>query len=400
MTDPQPPWQPPWVRAAKAGWPVALAVLVAVVQVAGSAAAARHQPDRDPLDAFGYALLLLGPALLVLRRRWPAAVTVGATAVTFVYVVAGYPYGPVFLSMLVAFGSAVQLGRRRVVWVCAAAAYAAHLLIGYVVPAGWLGAPSGAPRGWQELGVAAWLLLVLAGAELLRFRRERIAAVREAAAQAERRRVDEERLRMARELHDILAHSISLIHLQAGVALELIDSRPEQARSALVTIKAASKEALGEVRQVLGALRGPAGAAPRSPAPDLGRLDELVDQARHAGLAVTVRTVGPARRAPAGLGLAAFRIVQEALTNILRHSAARTAEVLVDWQDTGLRVRIEDPGPAGAGDADGSGTGLIGMRERASALGGTLAAGPRGAGFRVEAWLPIAPGAATESEAK
>ncbi|MEV4614611.1 histidine kinase [Kitasatospora sp. NPDC049258] len=388
MSDPQPPWQPPWVRAAKAGRPVALAVLVAVAQVAGTVAAARHQPLRAPLDAFGYLLLLLGPALLVLRRRHPVAVAVATTLVALGYIVAGYPYGPVFLSLVVAYCVAVQLGHRRVVWVCAAAFYGAHLLLGHVLPGGWLRAPAGAPNGWQELGVAAWLLLVLAGAEILRFRRERMAAVREAAAEAERRRVDEERLRMARELHDILAHSISLIHLQAGVALELMDSRPEQARSALVTIKGASKAALGEVRQVLGTLRGPAGAAPRSPAPGLDRLGELVDQAARAGLGVSVRTTGTVREAPVGLGLAAFRIVQEALTNILRHSAARTAEVTLGWQPDGLRVRIEDPGPAGGGEAGGSGTGLVGMRERAAALGGTLASGPAGAGFRVEAWLP------------
>ncbi|MEU9130982.1 sensor histidine kinase [Kitasatospora sp. NPDC048540] len=395
MTDPTPPWQPPWVRAAKAGRPVALAVLAAVVQVAGSAAAGRHQPDRVPLDALGYLLLLLGPALLVERRRRPAAVAVATTAVTLVYVVAGYPYGPVFLSMVVAFCVGVQLGHRRVVWACAAVFYTAHLLIGHGLPAGLLRAPAGAPNGWQELGVAAWLLLVLAVSEILRFRRERIAVVRAAAEQAERRRVDEERLRMARELHDILAHSISLIHVQAGVALELMDTRPEQAHSALVTIKAASKEALGEVRQVLGTLRGPADSAPRGPAPGLDRLDELADQARSAGLAVAVHTTGSGPEIPAGLGLAAFRIVQEALTNVLRHSAARTAEVTVDRLPDALRVRIADPGPAGAaagprsGGADGSGTGLVGMRERASALGGTLTAGPTPAGgFLVEARLP------------
>lgn len=197
---------------------------------------------------------------------------------------------------------------------------------------------------------------------------------------------------MARELHDILAHSISLIHVQAGVALELIDDRPEQARAALVTIKAASKEALGEVRQVLGTLRGPGDVAPRRPAPGLTRLTELTEQAAHAGLTVTVRTVGEAREVPAGVGLAAFRVVQEALTNVIRHSAARRAEVLLDW--TGphtLTVRVDDPGPAAApeaGEPAGGGNGLAGMRERAAALGGTLTAGPREGGFRVQAFLP------------
>jgi len=389
MTAERPPWLPPWVRAAKAGWPVASSLVVAVAQVVGTTAAGRHQSDRVPLDAFGYLLLLLGPALLVLRRRQPALVVVGTTAVTAVYVLAGYPYGPVFLSMVVAFCAAVQQGHRRAAWISAGVFYAAHLLLSYVLPSSWLRGAEGRPSWWQELGVAAWLLLVVAFAEILRFRREQMAAHRAAEVEAERRRADEERLRMARELHDILAHSISLIHVQAGVALELIDSRPEQARSALVTIKAASKEALGEVRQVLGTLRAPGAAAPRSPAPGLARLDELVTQAGHAGLAVTVRVEGAAREVPAGLDLAAFRIVQEALTNVIRHSAARRATVVLDWRRTGLVVQVDDPGPAGGTDGGGSGSGLAGMRERVAAFGGTLEAEPRGdGGFRVRAWLP------------
>ncbi|WP_431677622.1 sensor histidine kinase [Kitasatospora sp. KL5] len=391
MTEEPPPWQPPWVRASKAGWPVASSVLVAVAQTVGTSAAARHQAGRLPLDAFGYLLLLLGPALLVFRQRRPVAVVVGTTAVTVAYLFAGYPYGPVFISLVVAVCVAVQRGHRRAAWACAGAFYTAHLLISYVLPADWVRGPDSRPTGWQELGVAAWLLLVIAVAEILRFRAERIEAVRAAAEQAQRRRIDEERLRMARELHDILAHSISLIHVQAGVALELLDSRPEQARTALTTIKAASKEALGEVRQVLGTLRGPDAAAPRSPAPGLDRLDELAQQARQAGLAVAVRSRGTARPLPQGLDLTAFRIVQEALTNVIRHSAARSADVLLEWSPEGLAVQVEDPGPAGAGEPGGSGSGLIGMRERVSAAGGTLEAGPRAeGGFRVRAWLPTA----------
>ncbi|GAA0702231.1 sensor histidine kinase [Kitasatospora atroaurantiaca] len=390
MTAERPPWLPPWVRAAKAGWPVAASVLVAVAQVVGTTVAGRHQGHRVPVDAFGYLLLLLGPALLVFRQRHPAAVVVGTTAVTVVYVLAGYPYGPVFLSMVVAFCAAVQRGQRRVAWISAGVFYAAHLLLSYVLPSSWLRGAEGRPSWWQELGVAAWLLLVVAFAEILRFRREQMAAHRAAEVEAERRRADEERLRMARELHDILAHSISLIHLQAGVALELIDTRPEQARSALVTIKAASKEALGEVRQVLGTLRAPGAAAPRSPAPGLARLDELATQAGHAGLTVSVQVEGDEREVPAGLDLAAFRIVQEALTNVIRHSAARGATVVLDWRSAdGLVVQVDDPGPAGGADGGGSGSGLVGMRERVAAFGGTLEAGPRGdGGFRVRAWLP------------
>ncbi|WP_371481814.1 sensor histidine kinase [Kitasatospora sp. NBC_00315] len=394
------PWRPPWVRAAKAGWPVASALAVAVIQVGGSTVAARHQSGRVPLDALGYLLLLLGPALLVLRRRRPVAVVAGVSAVTIGYLLAGYPYGPFFVSLVVAVVAAVQSGHRRAAWTALGAAYLAHALVGFALPADW--SRAGTPRlpWWQELGATAWLLLVVAVAEILRFRRERMAAHREFQLQAERRRADEERLRMARELHDILAHSISLIHIQAGVALELLDTRPEQARTALTTIKSASKEALGEVRQVLGTLRTPGAAAPRGPAPGLARLDELAGQAGRAGLAVTVDAVGPPRPLPPGVDLAAFRIVQEALTNVIRHSTARRANVLLDWREAAaLTVRVEDPGPAGHGDAGGSGSGLVGMRERAAAFGGTLEAGPLPeGGFRVRAVLATGPTAGRGGE--
>ncbi|WP_035845353.1 sensor histidine kinase [Kitasatospora azatica] len=388
------PWQPPWIRAGKAGWPVASSVLVGVIQLFGSSVAAKHQvPQRVPLDAFGYVLLLVGPALLVLRKRHPVAVVGASAAVTLLYLGAGYPYGPVFLSFAVAYCTAVGSDHRRAAWLSLGAVYLGHLLLTFALPADWQ--RGHIARGWwQELGVTALVLLLAAVAELVRFRHEQIAAHRAAEQAAARRRADEERLKMARELHDILAHSISLIHLQAGVALELIDDQPEQARSALVTIKAASKEALGEVRQVLGTLRTPGTAAPRRPAPGLDRLPELTAQAAHAGLDVAVRVEGAERPPPTGVGLAAFRIVQEALTNVIRHSAARRAEILLDWTaPDGLTVQVDDPGPAAAPDVAepvGGGNGLAGMRERAAALGGTLAAGPHGTGFRVTAWLPTA----------
>ncbi|MFI6156111.1 sensor histidine kinase [Kitasatospora sp. NPDC051170] len=377
MSDPHPLWK--W--DSRTGPPVLSCLAVAVVQVAGTVGAGQRQPDRVQLDALGYALLLLGPALLLLRRRHPAAVMAGTTAVTLGYLAAGYPYGPAFASLAVAFFNAVQRGHRRTAWACGAAFYLAQLLLPFAAP------HLRQPGGWQQLGIAGILLLIATGAELARVTRERAAATRAAAEEARRRRADEERLRMARELHDILAHSISLIHIQAGVALELIDTRPEQARTALTTIKAASKEALGEVRQVLGTLRGPGSAAPRTPAPGLDRLDELVEQAGRAGLTVTVLPEGAPERAPAAVQRAAFRIVQEALTNVIRHSTARTATVSLSAAPEALTVQVDDPGPADGGHAGGSGSGLIGMRERVAAFGGTLEAGPHEAGFRVRARL-------------
>ncbi|WP_327681303.1 sensor histidine kinase [Kitasatospora sp. NBC_00458] len=386
-TDHDPLGGPPWTRSS---WTVVSAVLVALFQVVGSTAAARQQQDyRVPLDAAGYALLLLGPVLLLFRNRFPGPVVVGVTAVTTGYLLAGYPYGPVFFSLAVAVYGALSRGCRRVAWISVGAGYLVHLMSSHLLPQSWLRAPSQSPGWWQEAGVAAWLLLVLAVAEIMRSRGEQLAARRLARRQAEENRAAEERLRMARELHDILAHSISVIHLQAGVALELIDEHPDQVRAALTVIKATSKEALGEVRQVLGTLRGPDGQAPRTPAPGLARLPELVTQAGHAGLTVSVETAGEGRPLPSQLELAAFRIVQEALTNIIRHSAARSATVLMDWTSpAGLLLQVDDPGPAAGGDGGGSGNGLVGMRERAAAFAGELTAGPYGGGFRVRAWLP------------
>lgn len=404
--DERPPHRAPgaWCRDGGGRLPLASSLAVAVLQLVGSTVAARHQTtDRVPLDAPGYLLLVLGPALLVFRHRRPVLVAAGTAVVTGSYLLLGYPYGPVFLSLVVAFVAAVGRGHRRAAWLSLAAVYAVHLLITHLLGGRLPGGRAAATWG-QELSVAAWMLLVVAVAEVLRYRWERNAERRAAAAEAQRRQVDEERLRIARELHDVLAHSISLIHVQAGVALELMDEQPEQARTALSTIKAASKEALGEVRQVLGTLRTPGAAAPRTPAPGLARLGELADQAARAGLRVTVEEQGRRRELPPGVDLAAFRIVQEALTNVLRHSAARSARVLLRWEPDGLTVRVDDDGPAsaaGGAAAGGSGSGLVGMRERAAALGGSAQAGPRGdGGFRVEARLPLAVAGAADDGAE
>jgi signal transduction histidine kinase len=374
---------------ARPGVPWVSSLVVGVIQVVGSTFAAQNQPDRLHLSAFGYLLLVLGPVLLLLRRRHPVAVSTGTVAVALVYLVTGFPFGPVFLSPVVAFFAAVTAGHRRPAWAALGALYATHLLVGHWLYR-WL--PGGGATSWRaEAGVAAWLLVIIAVTELARLRREQVAQARLTREQAERRRADEERLRIARELHDILAHSISVINVQAGVALALLDDHPEQARSALATIKSASKEALGEVRHVLDALRTPGGTAPRAPAPGLDRLPELAEQAAAAGLRVGLDTRGEATALPPGTDLAAFRIVQEALTNVIRHSGSRTARVLIEYGPDRLDLLVDDDGPATATGESGGGNGLVGMRERAAALGGSVEAGPRGdGGFRVRARLPLA----------
>ncbi|MFJ4468479.1 sensor histidine kinase [Streptomyces sp. NPDC089424] len=369
-------------------WPWGSTVVLGVFVLVGSNFAAHAQEgQRAVLDPFARVLLVLAAGVLLWRQRFPVAVVFANAVTVAVYLGAGYPYGPVLFTVAVACFSAIVTGHRKAAWAALGMLWAAHVLVAHWLYR-WLPPSGDAPAAWtQEVVIATWVVAVVALSELVRTRREQWARERAERAQAARRRADEERLRIARELHDVLAHSISVINVQAGVGLALLDSDPEQARTALTTIKDASKEALGEVRQVLDTLRTP-GDAPRAPAPGLDRLPELVEQAASAGLTVTVE--GRAPRLPPGTDLAAFRIVQEALTNVVRHSGSRQARVHLDHGGGALRLRVDDDGPATEADAGGSGNGLAGMRERAAALGGTIEAGPRvDGGFRVLATLPL-----------
>ncbi|MGW1163757.1 sensor histidine kinase [Streptomyces sp. NPDC002519] len=386
---PGPPWWSRWdeePRGSRLPWRSTL-LLTALVVVGTQFAARGQQDSRAHLDVFALVLLLVAAGAPLWRRRHPVPVVFVTSAAATVYLGAGYPYGPVFLTVAVGCFGALVAGHRKAAWTAVGVFWAGHVLVAHWLYR-WLPPPGDSAASWgQELIIATWVVALVAVAELVRVRREQWARERAERAQAARRRADEERLRIARELHDVLAHSISVINVQAGVGLALLDCDPEQARTALTTIKAASKEALGEVRQVLDTLRAP-GDAPRAPAPGLGRLPELVEQAASAGLAVTVEGTVPGL-AP-GTDLAAFRIVQEALTNVVRHSGSRRARVRVDTGAGALRLRIDDDGPATGTDAGGSGNGLAGMRERAAALGGTVEAGARAdGGFRVRAVLPL-----------
>ncbi|MGH2883390.1 MAG: sensor histidine kinase, partial [Solirubrobacteraceae bacterium] len=393
-----------------AGWirrrDLRLAAVCALVQIAGTAGAAHHAPrmhgcwwaaacrPTTELDGVAYALLALGPLALVLRRRYVREVLAFVFAVTTAYVVLGYPLGPNFLSLGLAIVSALFAGERVLAW----AAVAAGWLVFLGLP--WALGHSGRPNVLAALAIAAWLLVALAGAEGVRSRRERFAEVRRARELQARRRADEERLRIAQELHDVLAHNISLINVQSGVALHLMDEKPEQARIALTAINEASADALREVRSVLGVLRGTGEQAPRAPTAGLDRLDDLVTRTTAAGVAVTLEVHGERRPLPASIDLAAFRIVQEALTNIVRHAGADAATVELTYGLGELTVQVDDdgPGPGASGgprevpavDGEGGGNGIPGMRERAVALGGTFDAGPRsGGGFRVRAGIPV-----------
>ena len=374
---------------------IALAVLAAVVQIGGTALAARHHPPVRTLDVYGYLLLAAGPAALLVRRAQPVPVLMLAFATTLGYVLLGYPSGPIWITLIVAFGTALMTGHRF-------AAYGS-LLAGYL---GFLWLPvltaaEPPPSPWAALGLAAWFLVLLAGAELIRNRRafaqasrQRMIEEQRSAHEAAERQASEERLGIARDLHDVVAHSLSLINVQAGVALELMDQRPEQVRTALSAIKHASREALVDVQSVLDSLRRPGEEMPRAPAPSLRDVGELVRRAEATGLAVDMRATEMAL--PRGVDAAGYRIVQEALTNVVRHADASGVSVRIGEEQGDLVIEVEDdgagrPGTSGGG-ARGGGSGIRGMTERAAALGGQLTAGRRtGSGFAVRARLPLEP---------
>jgi len=373
-----------------------LPAILALIQVLGSSAAGARQPEARLLDLLGYAFLLAGPLALTVRHRWrvPAlVVTIGATTAYFTL---GYPHGPGFLAALVAVFGAVRAGHRVLVWVLAAGAYATYAFAGRLVDGG-LAQPS---LGRAVL-VATWIAVALAVAESVRVRSAHFAEVSRTRTEQRRRQASEERLRIARELHDVLGHHLSLINVQAGVGLHLMDERPEQARVALTAIKQASAEALREVRSVLAALRPEDESAPRAPAPGLADLPGLVADVTGAGLPVEVVTEGAARPLPAEVDRAALRVVQEALTNVRRHAGpAAAAVVTIAYRENDLVVRVRDDGRVRPGEADHDGAGLTGMAERIAALRGDFAAGPHSdGGFEVYARLPT-PAASGRSEAE
>ncbi|TDC78379.1 sensor histidine kinase [Actinomadura sp. 7K507] len=362
----------------------------------GDGAAAIGHTDLDPL---GVGLLLAGPALLLLRRRHPVFTLGAVGAVTVLYLLRAYTYGPFVLSMVVAMVAAIVAGHRLVTWagtgIGLAAYFAVTAVIGVPVEERGSGGafPVEEPTGLGATFVTGWALLVLVTAELVRMRGQRAAETARIRAEEERRQASEERLRMARELHDVLAHNISMINVQAGVALHLLDENPEQARTALAAIKEASKDALTEMRGVIGALRAQGETAPRTPTAGLDRLEDLAARARSAGLHVEVEITGDRRPLHAGTDLAAFRIVQESLTNVTRHAGPGpvTARVHIAYGEHEIVVRVEDDGQGvSLLDDHTGGSGIRGMRERAAALGGAFDAGPRpGGGFRVRARLPL-----------
>jgi signal transduction histidine kinase len=375
---------------------VLLAVGIGLAQVLGvllSEYYGRSPAWRDP-DALAYLLLVGGAAALLFRRRWPLPVLAVTLACGLAYAASTYPEGPSQLAVFPALWTvALTLPRRRA-WLAAAvaavaAASAELFLYGDTMFDG------------EPLYAAVTVLAAMWWGEAVRARRAYVAELRDRAERAERtreeearRRVDEERLRIARELHDVVSHTIGVISVQAGVAAHLLHRRPDKAADSLAAIRQASDEALGELHTMLGVLRqsdGDGGRAPLAPAPGLAELDALVAQAAGAGIEVKVAVEGEPRRLPSAVDLACYRVVQESLTNVVRHAGASQAEITVTHHRDRVVVEVLDDGAAPASNgAVGSGQGIPGMRERARALGGSLEAGPRpGGGFRVQASLPV-----------
>jgi signal transduction histidine kinase len=347
-------------------------------------------PRLEPGDAADLPWLLLPVILLLVaaltaRRLRPRAAFVGVVIAVAGYLALGFPYGPVLLAPALAVLSLASALPMRS-WLPLAALLVPMLMAGYWSQP-YLGLLDPGLYAGVVLGVAVSVVPAMFGL-LRRSRRESDRLERE---QELRQVAVEERLKMAREVHDVVGHSLSVISLQAGVALHVLKKRPDQVAASLEAIKRTSKDALLELRTTLEVYRDPASEGPRSPLPGLERLDDLVDALRAAGRTVSVvRQDHDHSPLPATVDQAAYRIVQEALTNVVRHANGAAAQVRLSREADRLLVEVIDNGPVVAAASYGEGNGIAGMSERARALGGSLTAHPLPAGgFAVRGTLPI-----------
>ncbi len=361
-----------------------LALLVAAIASVQTSAPLPDDSLFRPPDALARLLVVLMSAPLVIRRRAPALCLCLVIAGALVIGLLGYPQNGLGMPLLVALftlGRSLEL-RRCVPYL---AAVVAMYVVLYLVSRDPV--PISDPfLSFAFLGAGFWL------GTNLRIRR----------AEAARQAVAEERLRIARELHDVVAHSMSVIAVQSGMAAYLLDSQPQRAKEALELIAGTSRSALDELRRMLDVLRPSLeSASALTPAPGLDAISELAEQLTGAGLAVTVHTTGRRGTIPPGVDLTAYRVVQEALTNTVKHAGpGAQATVRIDYGANRLTVEVADDGHGiPPGGASGSGVGLVGMRERVSLFGGRLDVGPAdGSGWLVRAELPLQAGASMETE--
>ncbi|MFE7029865.1 sensor histidine kinase [Streptomyces sp. NPDC057621] len=385
-----------WRRGSVPATAFALCLLGGVIQVDATLSA-------PPLAAWFVAVVSC--AALPLRHRAPLAALAATTAAAALVQPLGLLLSPLTAAPAVITAYSYSLAARTERRAAGAVALGAVVLLVASIPLT-------GDLSWQDASrigaMAAFPLVAGVLGHSVRNRRAYLAAVEERARRAEesrdteaRRRVAEERVRIARELHDLVAHQITLANAQATVAAHLFDTRPEQTRKSLGELIETTGHALDELRATVGLLRqsGDA-AAPAEPAPGLSRLPTLIESFHRAGLEVSVHQEGTARPLPPGVDLTAYRIVQEALTNVTKHSGTRSARVRLAWNRDRVTVMVADdgwgaravPNASASPDRPPPGFGLIGMRERATAVGGQLSAGRRAeGGFLVSAQLPLPP---------
>ncbi len=360
---------------------VGLTALLVVFMLFGTHGSAQGQEDtlRD-IDVGGFVLAGAGAAALAARRIAPRATVLASGLAAAVFLGAGYPFGPVLFALALATLSAARrLPVAESLPACAAAVgiLVTGMLARFAQEPGW-------GAGAAVLSTTGWAVVPWSIGAVLRMRSEgRIRTRREESERA----VNDERLRIATEVHDVAGHGLAVIAMQAGVALHVLERRPEQARIALEEIRAASTEALDGLRATLDHLRVPDAEGPRTPGPPgLDAVDKLLERIRRAGLDITLTEIGVAVELPEGTSQAAYRIVQESLTNVLRHASASRATVALRWTAGFVIITVTDDG---CGTADAEGAGIAGMRRRADELGGILAAGPLPhGGYEVRATLP------------
>jgi signal transduction histidine kinase len=363
-------------RIGVSDWVIAVGV-AAVLLVTGLSG----QDPATILDLVGYVLLTAGGLALVARRRAPVPVLAVTGLCAVGYQAAGFDVPAV--AYLFAVYAAVRAGHRTVTVVASVIMLAALPLAAMASGLHDTGEAFAQARGALEL---AWLIAAGAAGEALRQAERRADEAERTREETARRRADEERLHIARELHDSLTHQISVIKVQAEVAVHVARKRGEPVPEALLAIQEAGREATRELRATLEALRDDDTTPPRG----LDQVPELVERARAIGLDATLTIEGQRHDVPATVDRTVYRIVQESLTNIARHAAAATASVRIDYRPDALVIEVDDDGKAAPDTAPVPGVGLLGMRERVTALGGRLHAGPRGGGgFTVQAELPV-----------
>jgi signal transduction histidine kinase len=351
--------------------------LVATVFVLGTTTAAVHwMPDAHSLDLLGYLWLICAGLPLMARRRYPLSIFILVSALTWSYYFSDYGVGPAVVFPTIALFTLTQ--RRGPM--TAGIAGGAVLVTGYAI---YLIAGGELMLDARIALFVAWVAAVVGIATAIRNQVTAVRASRERAVEQQQRMAEQERLRIARDVHDVVAHSLAMINVQAGVAAHVADRRPEQAKEALLNIKEASASALKDLRATLAVLRS---GENRAPAPSLRQMSDLFDQARATGL--TVRVEGSPGELPAPTDGAAYRILQESLTNVVRHAdQPRSVDISFGRREGVLTLVVRDDGRAAAEPKPGNG--LRGMGERATALGGRVLTGPVDGGFEVRAELPI-----------